>query len=76
MFNKDKLLTLDFRCADFTVHRGDTIIFQEWNPKTGQYTGRKYSKVVKQVIKCESPTRYWALKQLEKYGLYLFEWEK
>jgi len=76
MFDKDQLLTLDFRCADFEVHPGDVIIFQEWDPQTKQYTGREYRKVVKQVVKCESPTRYWTPEQLEKHGMYLLEWEK
>jgi hypothetical protein len=76
MFDNDKNLTLDFRCADFKVKPGDVIIFREWDPKTKKYTGREYKKVVKQAIKCESPTRYWTEKELEKHGLWLFEWEK
>jgi hypothetical protein len=75
MFDQDKDLTLDFRCADFKVEPGDIIIFQEWDPKGKKYTGREYRKTVKQAIKCESPTRYWQPEKLEQYGIYLFEWE-
>jgi len=75
MFNTDKDLSLDFRLADFKLKAGDQIIFQEWVPKTKQYTGREYSKKVKKIIKCKSPTRYWSQKQLKKHGLYLMEFK-
>lgn len=74
-FDGDKDLSLDFRLADFDLQVGNKIVFQEWNPKTKQYTGREYTKVVKQLIPCESPTRYWTKKALEKHGLYLMEFE-
>lgn len=75
MFDTDKKLTLDYRLADFDLKAGDRIVFQEWDPKTKQYTGREYIKKVKKVIKCESPTRYWSNKQLNKYGFHLMEFE-
>ncbi len=75
MFDKDKLLTLDFRLADFELEQGDQIRFREWDPGTKQYTGREYVKTVKRVIKSESPTRYWKPEEMEKYGMYLLEWE-
>jgi len=28
------------------------------------------------MIKCESPTRYWKVEELEKDGLYLMEFEE
>lgn len=76
MFDKDKLLTLDFRLADFELTEGDQIRFREWDPKTKQYTGREYIKTVKQVIKCESPTRYWKPEEMVKHGMYLLGWEE
>ena len=75
MFDTDKNLSLDFRLADFDLKPGDQIVFQEWDPKTKKYTGREYIKRVKKVIKCESPTRYWKPKQLNKHGLHLMEFE-
>ena len=75
MFDKDKSLTLDFRLADFVLEEGDLIKFREWDHKTKQYTGREYIKIVKKVIKCESPTRYWKPEEMEKNGMYLIEWE-
>lgn len=75
-FNGDRKLTLDFRLADFDLEEGDTIIFEEWDPTTKSYTGRKYEKKVIKMIKCENPNRYWTADNLEKHGLYLMEFEK
>lgn len=74
-FDIDKNLGADFRLADFELNEGDEIIFQEWDPKTKEYTGREYTKIVKKIIKTASPTRYWTKEELEEYGLYLIEWE-
>jgi hypothetical protein len=73
MFDTDKDLTLDFRLADFDLEAGDTIVFQEWDPNIKKYTGREYKKVVKNLVKCESPTRYWTEEELRKHGLWLME---
>ena len=34
----------DMRVADFDMKEGDTLILEEWNPKTKKYTGRKIEK--------------------------------
>lgn len=75
-FDSDKELSLDFRLADFELDVGDEIVFQEWNPAIKQYTGREYRKKVKTLVECESPTRYWTIEELNKYGLHLMEFEK
>jgi len=75
-FDLDKELTLDFRLADFDLEVGDKIIFKEWDPKTKEFTGREYTKIVKQLIKSESPTRYWKPEEMEKHGMWLIEWEE
>jgi len=36
--------TFELRLADFDLVDGDTIIMEEYNPQTKQYTGRQYSK--------------------------------
>lgn len=76
MFENDRKLPVDFRLADFKLKDGDHICFQEWDPKTKKYTGRKYTKKVRRVTKHESPTRYWQPKDLEKHGMYIIEFEK
>ncbi|MFA6190121.1 MAG: DUF3850 domain-containing protein [Candidatus Staskawiczbacteria bacterium] len=40
----------ELRLADFDVQKGDTLILEEWNPKTKQYTGRKIEKKVDFVL--------------------------
>lgn len=75
-FDLDKELTLDFRLADFDLSPGDVIVFREWDPKTKEYSGREYRKIVKQAIKSESPIRYWTAEEMKKHGMWLIEWEK
>ncbi|MFA5828666.1 MAG: hypothetical protein WC841_04910 [Candidatus Shapirobacteria bacterium] len=75
MFDGDKELSLDFRLADFELEVGDEIAYQEWDPAIKQYTGREYRKIVKTLVNCESPTRYWTVEELNKHGLYLMEFE-
>jgi Domain of unknown function (DUF3850) len=36
----------DLRAADFDVAEGDTLILEEWNPKTAAYTGRTITRMV------------------------------
>lgn len=38
--------TFDYRLADFDCHPGDTLVLEEWNPETKEYTGRKVEKKV------------------------------
>jgi len=42
---------LDLRIADFDIREGDTLVLEEWNPETKQYTGRKIEKTVDYVLK-------------------------
>ena len=74
-FDSDRTATVDSKCADFDLEDGDQIRFREWDPATKQYTGREYTRTVKRVTKHESPTRYWPQEELEKYGMYIIEWE-
>lgn len=37
--------------ADFDIKEGDTLVLEEWNPETKEYTGRKLEKPVKYVLK-------------------------
>ena len=40
----------ELRVADFDVKNGDTLILEEWDPKTQEYTGRKIEKKVGYVL--------------------------
>ncbi|PIU03403.1 hypothetical protein COT44_03090 [Candidatus Shapirobacteria bacterium CG08_land_8_20_14_0_20_39_18] len=36
----------EVRVADFEIKEGDTLILEEWDPETKQYTGRTLAKKV------------------------------
>ena len=36
--------TYELRLGDMEVAEGDTLLLQEWNPDTKEYTGREISK--------------------------------
>lgn len=74
-FGTDKDLPVDLRLADFDLEAGDQIRYREHSPQTGQYTGKEYTKTVKRVTKCRNPNKYWKAEDLEKFGLYLIEFD-
>ena len=41
----------ELRLADFEVGEGDTLLLEEWDPETKEYTGRKIEKKVSFVLK-------------------------
>ena len=41
----------ELRVNDFDVAEGDTLVLEEWDPKTKDYTGRKVDKKVSYVLK-------------------------
>lgn len=41
----------ELRLADFDVVEGDTLLLEEWDPKTKDYTGRSVEKNATFVIK-------------------------
>jgi len=43
--------TCDVRLADFEIKEGDTLILEEYDPKTKTYTGRVLRKKVKNLNK-------------------------
>ena len=64
----------EVRLEDFRVGEGDTIIFEEWNPKTKSYTGRKTAKVCRNVMSV-NPTKIYTYDKLQQFGLVLIDLE-
>jgi ASC-1-like (ASCH) protein len=62
----------ELRLADFGLKEGDTLILEEWDPRTKKYTGRKLSRKVKAVHKVDV-TRMHSLDEIRKNGFYLIE---
>lgn len=62
----------DIRLEDFRVGEGDTIVFEEWDPKTKKYTGRKTAKMCKKVMSY-NPTKIYTYDKIKQFGLVLME---
>ncbi len=60
----------DMRVADFDIAEGDTLVLEEWDPKTGSYTGRSMAKQVTFVGKF-SPDTFGQRELLEEKGFYV-----
>jgi len=43
----------ELRLGDVAVHESDTLLLQEWDPKTKRYTGREIEKKVGYVWRFE-----------------------
>lgn len=41
----------ELRLADFDIVEGDTLVLEEWDPKTKEYTGRKLEKKAGFILK-------------------------
>ena len=61
----------ELRLADFAVSCGDSLILEEWNPETKQYTGRTISKKVGYVFDLKSANleKFWRKEEIEQHGL-------
>ena len=62
----------ELRLADFEIKEGDTLILEEWNPKTKEYTGRKIEKRVSFIRKFNLDD-YGQKKEIEEKGLYVIQ---
>src|SRR3989344_9679496 len=41
----------ELRVADLEISTGDTLVLEEWNPKTKMYTGRSLTKTADYILK-------------------------
>ena len=64
----------DLRLADFDISEGDTLILEEWNPKTKEYTGRKLEKKVGYILKFDLD-KFGQKKEVLEKGLYVIQLE-
>ena len=62
----------DLRVADFDIEEGDTLVLEEWNPKTKEYTGRKIQKKVDYVLKLQLDD-FGQKEEIEKNGLVIIQ---
>jgi hypothetical protein len=57
----------DCRIADFDCSAGDTIVFEEWDPKLEDYTGRTLEKTIGYVLKTKE-AKFWSKEEVEDKG--------
>ena len=62
----------ELRMADFDVEEGDTLILEEWDPKTKEYTGRKIEKKVSYVLKFKLDD-FGQEEKIKEKGLYVIQ---
>ena len=62
----------EMRLADFGLKAGDTLVLEEWDPKTKKYTGRKISRKAKTVLRIDVAKMH-SLEDIRKNGFYLIE---
>lgn len=59
----------ELRLNDFEVSEGDTLVLEEYNPKTKQYTGRVIEKKVTYVLKTKIDQLFWSKEEIEDKGI-------
>lgn len=65
----------ELRLNDFDVSEGDTLVLEEWNPKTKEYTGRKIDKKVTYVGKFKINKLFWTEKEIKEKGIQIISLE-
>ena len=65
----------ELRLNDFEVKEGDTLILEEWDPKTVQYTGRRVNKNVTYVRGFKIDQLFWPEKEIKDKGLQIISLE-
>ncbi len=63
--------TFELRTTDFDIQEDDTLILQEWNPETKDYTGREIEKKACFIFKSkiDELEKFWPKEEIEEYGL-------
>ncbi len=65
----------DLCLNDFEINEGDTLVLEEWDPKTKQYTGRSIEKKVSYVLKFKTDNLFWPKEEIEANGLQIISLE-
>lgn len=64
----------ELRLGDFAVSEGDTLVLDEWDPQTKQYTGRSVRTTVTYVLNTKDVT-FWTPEEIAKHGLQVIQIE-
>lgn len=59
--------TFELRLADFKCKPGDILVLREWNPESGEYTGRELEKKVSYIVRTKGQ-KFWSEENVAKHG--------
>lgn len=59
--------TYDLRLSDWECNPGDSLVLNEWDPSTKQFTGRSVKKIVGFVGKTKD-IDFFTTEEVDKYG--------
>jgi len=62
----------EVRVVDFGINEGDTLVLEEWDPNTKEYTGRKIEKTVDFILKFKLDD-FGQKKDIEEKGLFVIQ---
>lgn len=65
---------IEVRLADFEVNEGDTLILEEWDQATHEYTGRKIEVIATYIFKTKDQT-FFTPEEVERYGFQIIQIE-
>lgn len=69
--------TFELRLADFNLKDGDLLVFEEYDPKTKEYTGRKADFLCKKVEhSAQNPLQFYKVEDVAKDGFWIIQLEK
>jgi ASC-1-like (ASCH) protein len=64
----------ELRLADWECNEGDILILKEWDPETGEFTGRVLEKEVTYVGKTKG-INFWSKEDVEKFGFQIISFK-
>jgi ASC-1-like (ASCH) protein len=65
----------ELRLSDFEVNEGDSLILEEWNSETKEYTGRRTEKKVTYVGRFKIDKLFWPEEQIREKGIQIISLE-
>ena len=65
----------ELRLADFEIGEGDTLLLEEWDPKTRAHTGRSVKKKVTYVGKFKIDQLFWPEEAIKEKGIQIISLE-
>lgn len=65
----------ELRLNDFEVNEGDTLLLEEWDPKTKKYTGQSVEKKVTYAKAFYIDKLFWPENEIKEKGLLIISLE-